>query len=242
MSLKKTATTTRNNLIPTTTAHVKFVYYKTIFFILKTAPQESASLPPSPSPYSSSSSTGQPYPITRLSFAAQRPVFGIPSTTLAPPPLESDFLPTSTLAPNHSYRDYGFDNHHQNHQHNHQDLSGVISSTPRSFSVLPVDHSLQPDTVYITPKTFVNDEREYYNPNQHHARNSFPNSLTINRELLPPLVSVNALDNSHYHRSHNGNDYIDRHDSSLGVRPLRSTTAAPVTVKNFSYRSSTYKK
>lgn len=175
----------------------------------------SSPAPPSAAPTFASSSS---FPITRLSFAAQRSgsVLPIPSTTLAPPPLEGDFV-SSTQAPNHLYEQSVFNNDPR-----------IISSTPRPFNVLPADYSLQQDTVYITPKTFTDPQRD-----------TVSNSLALNRDLLPPLVNVNSLDNKNYRRSSNVNEYSNtsnqNYGHSLGVRPLPSSTQ---TVKDFSYRSS----
>lgn len=86
-------------------------------------------------------------------------------------------------------------------------------STPRPFNN-------RPDTILITPKPSYNQPR-------------LPNSLSINQNLLPPYLSVGALNSQNFLRD-NGN-FIQNspYDSN---RPFPHTVA-PLTVTNLNFRN-----
>lgn len=147
-----------------------------------------------PPPFPSSSSLP---PIT--SFAARRPSiddYSRVSTTLAPPLIRD--VPPSTIS---TILD---ENASPLPLRNRYIPSDFDSSTPRPFNnngVTPVYQ--QPDTVYITPKTYYNQR--------------LPNSLAINQNLLPPYLNVNGLDDAD-----NGYRRGDFQVSGPSVRPLHA--------------------
>lgn len=143
------------------------------------------------------SSTPQPFPSSSslppiTSFAARSPSiddYSRSSTTLAPPLIRD--VPTSTIS---TILD---EDASPIPPRNRYDPSDFISSTPRPFNgVTPLYQ--QPETVYITPKSFYNQR--------------LPNSNAINQDLLPPYLNVNGLDDRR----------VDFQISGPRVRPLNA--------------------
>lgn len=198
-------------------------------------PSNTAYLPPSVSQsvapiFYSPSSTTTSRPITRFSFAARQPNGDdVPriTSTLAPPLLNEPIIfngPSSTIGPYTNNDQLSVRNQYisPNNQYippgNQYIPPPIVSSTPRPFSNNVASIYQQPtsDTVYITPKPFYSQQR-----------NSLPNSISINQELLPPYLAVNGLDSidNNYRR----NDAGDYRVEGPRVRPL--------TVTNFNYNN-----
>lgn len=146
-----------------------------------------------PAPIYYSTTTQRPYAFARSSenprFVAQSPDEIAQRVSTISPPLLQD-IPSSTFSP----IDINTNNNYFPTQ-----------SAPRPFG----------NTVYITPKSFINQQGQ-------------PNSFSINQDLLPPHFSANEFGSEGTFGGRN-------------VRPL-ATTISPQTVTNLSYRQSTYKK
>lgn len=185
------------------------------------APTNTAYLPPSasqsPAPVFYSPSDYQSYrsttsrPITRFSLAVRQPNpdFASASSTFAPP--------TSTLSPIVIDDNAPIRNQYVPPNDNYIPPA-AISSTPQPFNTVSSVYQQPDNTIYITPKPFLN-----------HRRSDLPNSLSINRELLPPYLSVNGLDaiDNNYRRSDAGGRVV-----GPSVRPL--------TVTNLNYQPNDY--
>lgn len=146
-------------------------------------------------------------PINRFSFATAPSNYRV-TTTLAPPIAANDLngFSSTTSSP--------FDD--EPHFKEYIPPIPIVSSTPRPFNSYQPN---QPDTVFITPKPFLNQQR-------------LPNSLSINQNLVPPYLAVEPL-NSGPGREVFRNDAFNDDQIRADGRP---PGVAPVTITNLNYR------
>lgn len=152
-------------------------------------------------------------PLNRFSYTtSQTNINSRISTTLSPPPLINDFdgISSTTRSPFNDDVPVQFKQYIP--------PVPIVSSTPRPFNNFSPN---QPDTILITPKPSF-------------SQPPLPNSLSINQNVLPPYLSVGALNSPPPFAGPN-NFNSPSYDFDDQVRPL-PPTVSPLTVTNFNYR------